>query len=126
YNQVELDKKDESNMLIALAPIVEEFIGELFNIRAEVSKSQFAHTELGDLFSAKRLFVQRAAAKLSKPADIAAGFDYKKAEAELASLFGGEFNERNYAHHVVKWMDANDNEKLTLAAHYANWASNTE
>ena len=64
------EKKDESNLLIELAPSLEDFIAELFNIRAEVTKLQFAHNATGDLYTAKRLFVQRAAAKYSKAADI--------------------------------------------------------
>jgi NADPH-dependent glutamate synthase beta subunit-like oxidoreductase/NAD(P)H-flavin reductase len=119
------EKKDESNLLIEIAPVLEDFIAELFNIREQVSKLQFAHNELGDLFTAKRLFVQRAAAKFSKAADTV-NYDYEKGEAELAALFGEPFSEQAYAKNVVKWMDANDVEKQTIAAHYANWASSTD
>src|ERR1700761_3987814 len=51
-NPATLEKKDESNLLIAIAPILEDFIAELFNIRAEVARLQFAHNELGDLYTA--------------------------------------------------------------------------
>ena len=138
------EKKDESNLLIELAPSLEDFIAELFNIRAEVTKLQFAHNATGDLYTAKRLFVQRAAAKYSKAADIenfnsdksliqiynnchpSAGWD---PERKLDSSFRWNdisVMELEFASNVVKWMDANDVEKLTIAAHYSNWASNTE
>lgn len=122
-NPGSLEKKDESNLLIAIAPILEDFIADLFNIREQVSKLQFAHNELGDLFTAKRLFVQRAAVKFSKPAELPTLNGEALAE-ELKQLMGEELTEKTYAKHVVKWMDANDVEKQTVAAKYANWASN--
>ncbi len=139
YGQSAIEKKDESNLLIALAPKLEEFIAELFNIREQVSKLQFAHNELGDLYNAKRLFVQRAAIKFSKPAELP-NLNGGELEKQLLSLChpreGGDLKipdqagndefEKLYAHNVIKWMDAQDVEKQTIAAHYANWASNTE
>lgn len=117
------DKKEESNLIIALAPVLEDFIAELFGIRAEVGKMQFTHNELADLYTCKRMFVQRGVAKYSKPADII-NYDHAAAEKTLAELFGEELTEKSFAKHIVKWMDANDEEKLKTAAHYANWASN--
>lgn len=122
--QLQLPEKDISNLLIALAPILEDFIAELFNIRSEVSKLQFAHNELGDLFTAKRLFVQRAAAKYSKPADLP-GIDVGQLTEQLTQALGETITEATFSKHVVRWMDANDTEKLTIAARYANWAGNT-
>ena len=121
-NPQSIEKKDESNLLIAIAPILEDFIAELFNIRTEVTKLQFAHNELGDLYTAKRLFVQRAAAKYSKPADLP-NLNGEKLAEQLKQLMSEELTEKTFSKHVVKWMDANDVEKLTIAAQYANWAS---
>jgi len=143
--QLQLSEKDESNLLIAIAPILEDFIAELFNIREAVTKLQFAHNELGDLFTAKRLFVQRAAAKYSKLADLP-NLNGEELRAQLLSIChpreGGDLSESSgedsrlrgndsqfehvYSHNVIKWMDANETEKLTIAAQYANWASNNE
>ncbi len=154
-----LEAKDESNLLIAIAPILEDFIAELFNIRAEVSKLQFAHNELGDLYTAKRLFVQRAAAKFSKAAELTE-LNGEELRAQLNTLMsssaqagdpgshtppaqaaldprvkpeddsiGGTDDsewEKLYAKNIVRWMDANDIEKQTVAAKYANWASANE
>jgi hypothetical protein len=120
------DKKDESNLLIELAPLVEDFIAELFNIRAEVSKLQLGHTEIADLYTAKRMFVQRSASKYAKPTDPIGN------PAELIKALEIDANdsisnfELDYSRKVVKWMDANDTEKLTLAAKYANYAATPE
>ncbi len=56
-----LAPKQESELLIALAPHVDDFIAELFGITAEVQQLSARHLELAPLFSCKRLFVQRKA-----------------------------------------------------------------
>jgi hypothetical protein len=56
-----LAAKQESELLIALAPHVEDFVAELFGIQADVSALAARHNELAPLFSCKRLFVQRKA-----------------------------------------------------------------
>src|SRR5262245_42579871 len=62
-----LSPKDESALLIALAPHLEDFLAELFNIRADLTALQAAHHALSPLYSCKRLFVQRRAAKTYTP-----------------------------------------------------------
>ena len=124
-NFAAVESKEESNLLIILAPLLEDFIAGLFNIRAEVSALQSRHNELGDLYTAKRLFVQRAAAKFSR-ADELPGLDGENLKEQLRLLMAEAFSEKTYAKHVIKWLDANDVEKLTIAARYANWASNSE
>ena len=54
-----LAPKEESGLLIALAPHVEDFISELFGIEAEVRQLSARHHELAPLYGCKRLFVQR-------------------------------------------------------------------
>ncbi len=66
-----LDRKAESDLLVDLAPHVEDFIGELFGIAAEIRELQARHDELAPLYSVKRLFVQRRAVKGIKEADAA-------------------------------------------------------
>ena len=67
-----LDRKAESDLLVDLAPHLEDFVGELFGIAAEVRALQARHDELAPLYSVKRLFVQRRAVKEVKEADAAA------------------------------------------------------
>src|SRR5579864_6053193 len=49
--------KERSDLIIELAPHVEDFIGELFGIAAEVRALQARHTALAPLFAFKRKFI---------------------------------------------------------------------
>src|SRR5713226_8237445 len=66
-----LDRKAESDLLVDLSPYLEDFIGELFGIAAELRELQAAHDKLAPLYSVKRLFVQRRAVKEIKEEDVA-------------------------------------------------------
>src|SRR6185295_11684995 len=59
--------REESDVLIAVAPQVEDFIGQLFGIEAEARALAGRHHELAPLYSVKRLFVQRRAMHKVKP-----------------------------------------------------------
>ena len=67
-----VERLEESNLLVDLAPYLEDFIGELFGIEAEVHALQARHHELAPLYSVKRLFVQRRAVKGVKEVDATA------------------------------------------------------
>jgi len=43
-----LPYKEEAALLIALAPLVDEFVGELFGIGEEIGQLRHRHDELGD------------------------------------------------------------------------------
>jgi len=60
--------KQESELLIALAPYLDDFLARLFGIEAEVRALSARHTELAPLYSCKRLFIQRKAMHKIKPA----------------------------------------------------------
>ena len=53
--------KAESDLLVALAPHVEDFVPKLFGIEAEARALAERHNELAPLYAIKRLFVQRRA-----------------------------------------------------------------
>jgi len=113
----------ESQLLIALAPHVEDFIARLFGIEREARALAERHNELAPLFSVKRQFVQRRALHKVKPAELAS-FDPQAAAREL---FGGEVAELDFARKVTAWL-ANEAEhalELELAARYAAWATTT-
>ena len=130
-----LDRKAESDLLVDLAPHLEDFIGELFGIAAEIRELQARHDELAPLYSVKRLFVQRRAVKEIKEAD-AARLDGSKLAQELDTLIGGkpaDFATRagavawelRYAGAVGRWLDDEAAHKLPLRAalDYAAWAT---
>jgi hypothetical protein len=57
----ELLPKDDSALLIEIAPWLEDFIARLFNIETEVQQLAAKHHELAPLYFCKRQFVQRRA-----------------------------------------------------------------
>src|SRR5260370_16808138 len=83
-----LDRKGESELLVDLAPHLEDFLGDLFGIAGEVRALQARHDKLAPLYSTKRLFVQRRAVKEIKEAD-AAQLNAHQLGQELDALIGG-------------------------------------
>jgi NADPH-dependent glutamate synthase beta subunit-like oxidoreductase/NAD(P)H-flavin reductase len=119
-----LAKKAESELLIAVAPHLEDFTAALFGISAEVQALSARHTELAPLYTIKRLFVQRRAMHTIKP-DEAAGLDGAALEARLVSWFGQAFSELAFAREVSAWLkdEAQHGERIETALQYAAWAS---
>jgi len=127
-----IERLDESNLLVDLAPHLEDFAGELFGIEAEVRALQERHHELAPLHSVKRLFVQRRAVKGVNEAD-AAAIDGISLAQELDRLMGALRDagggiaawERRYAEHVTNWLEdeAANTGPLETAQHYAAWAT---
>jgi NADPH-dependent glutamate synthase beta subunit-like oxidoreductase/NAD(P)H-flavin reductase len=116
--------REESDLLVAAAPHVEDFIAQLFGIEAEARALAARHHELAPLYSVKRLFVQRRAMHKVKPEQIQ-DFD---AYAAAQTLFGkNEFAELDFARKVTEWQqdEAANAEQLELAARYAAWAATT-
>ena len=60
-NPAGLANKQSSELIIELAPHLEDFIGHLFGIGPELRALQARHHELAPLYSVKRRFVQRKA-----------------------------------------------------------------
>ncbi|HXJ09610.1 MAG TPA: FAD-dependent oxidoreductase [Burkholderiales bacterium] len=106
--------KAGSDLLVALAPHFEDFIGRLFGIETEVRALAERHNELAPLYSVKRLFVQRRALHKVKPEDARPD----------GYLFVSELQ---FAKDVSTWLQdetANAGE-LEGAARYAAWATTT-
>src|SRR5690349_14066770 len=80
-----LDRKAESDLLVDLAPHLDDFLGARFGIAGEVRALQAAHDRLAPLYGVKRLFVQRRAVKEIKEAD-AAHLNGHALGAELTTL----------------------------------------
>ena len=121
-----LAKKDESALILELAPHLDRFIAELFGIASEVLALSDRHEQLAPLYHVKRQFVQRKAMATYK-ADAAAAFDGAALEAELAIRFGCAFSELAYAEHVEAWLkdEAANVPAIDLALRYAAWALHT-
>jgi NADPH-dependent glutamate synthase beta subunit-like oxidoreductase/NAD(P)H-flavin reductase len=125
-----LARKAESELLIALAPHLEDFLARLFNIENDVRALEARHHELAPLFAVKRQFVQRKAANAHKP-EAAAAFDGVALRSEIESLIGSANDvqafELAFANAVTAWQsdEATHATKLDVAQRYAAWALHT-
>lgn len=120
---------EESQLIIELAPHLEDFLGQLFGIQAEIRELAGRHNKLAPIFHCKRIFVQRKAAQKYKAAD-AAAFDGDALRTGLLQAFRdttGEMDELVFACHVQGWLDAEAEytDQLDLAMRYAAWAVHT-
>ena len=116
--------KPESDLLIALAPYLEDFLGELFGIGREMAALRARHDALTPLHDVKRLFVQRRAVKGVTP-EQAEALDGPALGCELEKLLGESLTELSFARAVGDWMknEAKHAAELDLAARYAAWAT---
>ena len=123
-NPESLNAKQSSELMIELAPYLEDFISELFGIESELRKLQEQHHELAPLFSVKRRFVQRKALT-GYTEERASAIDGFAAGLELESLIGEPLTELAFARHVSKWLEAEAEHAhaLQIAASYAAWAT---
>ncbi len=118
--------KAESELLLALAPHLDDFTAKLFGITAEVRALSSRHHALAPLYSVKRLFVQRKAMHKYK-VDVASAIDGNAVGARLEALFGEPLTELAFAGHVMQWQqdEAANADALELALQYAAWAAHT-
>ena len=107
--------RDESNLLVALAPHVEDFLAKLFGIESEARALAERHNALAPLWSVKRLFVQRRALHKVKPDELK---DYQP---------GPLRDELQFARQVTEWLkdEPAHQKELEEAARYAAWATLT-
>ena len=127
-----LDPKVESELLLGVTPHVDDFIGKLFGIGAEISALAEQHHSLAPVFEVKRQFVQRKAAKGFDAAAVAA-FDSAALTAEISGLIGADIAdiaafELAFARHVTRWSaeEATFAGSLETALKYAAWALQSE
>jgi NADPH-dependent glutamate synthase beta subunit-like oxidoreductase/NAD(P)H-flavin reductase len=126
-NSETIEDKESSDLLLDLAPHVDDFIAHLFGIETQARALAEQHHDLAPLFACKRLFVQRQAAKKIK-ADEAETLDGPALEKEFAALTGGDFDQLTFAKTVMSWLDDEDanSDALDLARRYAGWAFHTD
>ncbi len=119
-----LGAKEAADLMIALAPHLESFVGALFGIEDALADMAESHRALGDLHRCKRLFVQRRAVKAIR-GDEAEALDGEALEAALEKAFGEPVTERAFARHVMAWLDdeAAHAEALETAKKFAAWAT---
>ena len=123
-NPAGFDRKQASELIIALAPHVEDFIGELFGIQPQIEALQARHNNLAPIFAFKRKFIQKKAISGVKE-EQANAINGPALAAELETLFGERLTEQSFFEHVDRWLANEDEHKAQIetAAKYAAWAA---
>jgi NADPH-dependent glutamate synthase beta subunit-like oxidoreductase/NAD(P)H-flavin reductase len=116
----------ESDLLIQLAPYVEDFIGHLFTITPEIHDLQSKHQGLAAVLTIKRQFVQRLASRKYAPA-VAETFNPEQLRQDLANLMDQHVNQLTLASAIIEWLkdEVQNAEALDRAARYCAWAVHT-
>ncbi|HEX6005459.1 MAG TPA: FAD-dependent oxidoreductase [Burkholderiales bacterium] len=122
-----LPARQESELLLALAPHVEHFLAWLFGIEREVEVLATEHLIRTPLYAVKRHFVQRKAMHRYK-AEEAQTFDGAALARELEAAMGEPLGEIAFARHVTTWQknEFQHASSLDLALRYAAWAAHTD
>jgi NADPH-dependent glutamate synthase beta subunit-like oxidoreductase/NAD(P)H-flavin reductase len=123
-NPAQETAKEQSELVIALAPHVEDFLGQAFGIESEIRELQARHNSSAPFFAFKRKFIQkRAISGVTK--DQAEAIDGPALARELESFFGAPLTEQSFFAHVSTWLE-NEADRLAqvqIAARYAAWAA---
>ena len=122
-NPAGLARKEHSELIIDLAPHLEDFLAELFAIQREVADLQAAHHALAPMYAFKRKFIaKRAISGVSR--DQAAQIDGYTLGRELQDLFGEPLTERSFVQHVSRWLEDEPAHlsQIQSAQRYAAWA----
>jgi NADPH-dependent glutamate synthase beta subunit-like oxidoreductase/NAD(P)H-flavin reductase len=119
-----LPAKDRSDLIVDIAPHLEDFVAALFGIQKAVQAQQAAHDALAPLYTVKRLFVQRRAAK-GATAETVAAIDGPALQKKLEAKFGEPLTEISFARHVARWLEDEPKyaAELDEAGQYAAWAT---
>ena len=118
--------KAKSELIIAVAPHLEDFVGRLFAIEKPLRELQARHNDLAPLYEVKRKFIFKKALT-GQTAEKAAAIDGFRVGAELEAFTLEPITERSFADHVARWLEDETAhaEPLRLAAQYAVWATLT-
>ncbi len=124
-----LSLKAASELIIEVAPYLDDFLGQLFGIMPELRQLRQKHHDLAPLYYVKRQFVQRKALVGQTP-EKAALLDGPGLACQLEETFTEPLTEIGYATHVSRWITSRETEaahadQLKVAAQYAAWATLT-
>ncbi|VVC42762.1 Riboflavin synthase-like beta-barrel [Cinara cedri] len=110
------EKTGDSQLIIDLSYLLDEFIAKLFNIEREVGHLKKKHGDFAIVYKCKRLFVQRYA--LRKYTDVAIDITSK-----LSRFFTLPITDKKFAKKVMYWFENKEKyeDEVELAAQYAAW-----
>ena len=118
-----LAPKESSELLIALAPHLEDFIGDLFGIQTALHALHARHQATTPMVAAKRKFVLKRAVSGCKP-EQAAQIDGAAARTRLESALGAPFTEALFAAKLAQWLEDEPGHasQIEAAMEYSRWA----
>ena len=119
-----LAPKEASELIIALAPHLDDFIGDLFGIAEEVRDLQEKHSALVARYVVKRKFIHKKALT-GMTVEKCQLLDGEALARELEALFGEPVTDDSFAQRVYVWMHAEAEHGVGIAkcAQYAAWAT---
>lgn len=118
-----LVNKEYSNFITKLAPILDDFIAELFNINQENLKLRNKDNELSILYHIKRQFIQRKALRALKKEELEQ-VNIEQVKSDLKRIYNyslDDLNELQFAIHINKWLEEDNQDALNLAKIYSCW-----
>lgn len=118
-------RREESILLLDLAPYLEDFLAVLFSIQKEVGTLQDMTYTLAPLQRCKRLFVQRQAAKAFSKEE-AAAFNGPGLKEKLSALMGEPYTDLGFSRAVLAALDEKNESFLSFAKSYAAWSLSQE
>ncbi|RYE06014.1 MAG: 2-polyprenylphenol hydroxylase [Rickettsiaceae bacterium] len=109
-----------SNLLIAIASLVDDFFSQLFNIERQIDKIRQTAQNFDIIYECKRKFVQRLAVKRYS-IDQVDEIDFNRVTQLLLPLCAGQITQQRFANNVLKWLQApiKYSKHIDLAAKYA-------
>ncbi len=110
-----------SALLIDLAPHVEDFFSQLFNIKQDINQQQREAYRLAPLYQCKRQFVQRRA-EIAYSKEEALTFDGQQLKETIVETIGSPYSDLSFAEHVLEALEKDNQEFLDLALKFAAWS----
>ncbi len=109
-----------SAFLIDIAPVLDDFLAQLFSIEEKVFALRAEHKEFDIIYECKRRFVQRIAVK-KYPIETLKDIDFAAVSKALQELLGGNITQGSFAKQVLAWQNSNAGyaSQLDIAAQYA-------
>ena len=113
-----IDSTSHSEFLLHLAPFVDDFIAELFNITKENLTLKKEHKKFDPIYECRRKFIQRYAIK-QYPEEKLAELDFAQITKSLKGLVG-DITEQSIAQSIIEWQKdpITYQNELTIAAQY--------
>lgn len=113
------EKVGDSQLIIDLSYLLDEFVAKLFNVEREVGQLKKKHSDFAIVYKCKRLFVQRYA--LRKYTDVAIDIDY--VIGKLSRFFTLPITDKKFAEQAMYWFENKEKyeDEVELAAQYAAW-----